>query len=120
MRFRSQGVRFRLAGSYGWLKRNGEAIYSTRPITPYEQGDCVFTRKRDGTVYAIILAKDDAEGLPESVRIPPEIAAQVGRIELLGVGPLKADADGVIQIPAEAQAHSKGGLAWAIKLKPKG
>ena len=41
-----------------WLEINGEAIYGSRPVKPYEQGDCVFTRKPDGTIYAIVLAHD--------------------------------------------------------------
>jgi alpha-L-fucosidase len=35
-----------------WLKVNGEAIYGTRPLAPYEQGDGVFTTRRDGSARA--------------------------------------------------------------------
>ena len=108
----------RLNGLGKWLKRNGEAIYSTRPIQPYEQGDCVFTRKRDGTVYAIVLAGDDSAGLPESVTLPPELAAKAGKLQLLGYGPLKADPQGVIRIPESFRTKSPAGQAWAIKLTP--
>ena len=57
------------------MKVNSEAIYETRPIKPYEQGDWVFTAKRDGTVYAILLAKDDQATLPQQVAMPAEILA---------------------------------------------
>ena len=42
-----------------WLKVNGEAIYSTRPLPPYRKGDWAFTRNRvTGEMYAIRLVKD--------------------------------------------------------------
>lgn len=106
----------RLAGLGAWLRVNGEAIYSTRPLHPYEQDDCVFTRKRDGTMYAIVLAKDDGAGLPESVTLPGEIASRVGKARLLGGGSLPVDEHGVVEFSPEARAKSAGGSAWALKL----
>ena len=41
-----------------WMKVNGEAIYGTRPIAPYKDGQVVFTSKGQ-TVYAIYLTKND-------------------------------------------------------------
>lgn len=101
-----------------WLKVNGEAIYDTRPVKPYERGDCVFTGKRDGTVYAIVLSKDDNGTLPGTVCIPAELAAKTGKIELLGYGSLKASDTGTIEIPAAARAKPPCSHAWTIKLTP--
>ncbi len=109
----------RLKGMGTWLKRNGEAIYSTRPVQPYELGDCFFTRKKDGTVYAIILSKDDAAGIPEKVSLPKELVGRASGLRLLGFGKVTADADGTVSIPARFASKSAGGLAWAIKLSPK-
>jgi alpha-L-fucosidase len=103
-----------------WLKVNGEAIYSTRPLKPYEEGDLVFTRKKDGAAYCIVLAKDDVAGLPETVTLPAEIAARVKSAKMLGYGPLKVDGAGGIAIPKGYRAKSGGGLAWAIKLEGLG
>ncbi len=36
-----------------WLKINGEGIYGTRPVAPYDDGNCAYTEK-DGQVYAFI------------------------------------------------------------------
>ncbi len=106
----------RLKGIGAWLKVNGEAIYSTRPLNPYEKGDLVFTRKKDGTAYAIVLAKDDSVGLPDSVTLPAELASRVIDAKMLGYGPLKMDGSGSIAIPEAYRAKSGGGLAWAIRL----
>jgi alpha-L-fucosidase len=103
-----------------WLKLNGEAIYSTRPIAPYEQGDCVFTTKRDGTIYAIVLGKDDDAGLPEKVSLPPELLARTGKITLLGGSEMKSGAAGEIEIPQSMRAHPPCAYAWVLKLSPRG
>lgn len=112
-------VRFKELGA--WLQVNGEAIYETRPIVPYEEGDCVFTCKPDGTVYAIILSKDDNGNLPESVAIPAELAAKAGKITLIGYGEVKAgrtkDGQTSIAIPAAARAHPPAAHAWALRLE---
>jgi len=102
-----------------WLKLNGEAIYDTRSVKPYEQDDCVFTGKRDGTVYAIILAKDGNGTLPASISVPAELAAQAGRITLLDFGAIKSDDAGTINIPAAAQSKPPCAHAWTIKLAPR-
>jgi alpha-L-fucosidase len=49
-----------------WLKVNGEAIYGTRPILPYKEGQVVFTCKNK-RVYAIALA--DTEGAPPPAEV---------------------------------------------------
>jgi alpha-L-fucosidase len=109
----------RLKGLGTWMKRNGEAIYSSRPIAPHEQGDCVFTQKKDGTVYAIVLARDDQAGLPEQVTLPPSLLSRAKHIHLLGYGDLKADSSGVVTIPEGIRQKSAGGQAWAIKLSTR-
>ena len=106
----------RLKGLGAWLRKNGEAIYSTRPVHPYEQSVCVFTRKKNGTVYAILLAKNDSAGLPETVKLPIELLAKAKSLRLLGFGELRASEDGTIAIPASYQKKSEAGLAWAIRI----
>ena len=105
----------RLKEMGAWLKLNGEAIYNTRPVKPYEQADCVFTGKRDGTVYAIILT----DNLPETVTLPAELTAKAGKITLLGFGSLNSDDAGNITIPAAAQSKPPCAHAWTIKLTPR-
>lgn len=106
-----------------WLTSNGEAVYETRPIAPHEQGGCVFTQKRDGTVYAIILPKDDNGVLPESVSLPAQLAANRGPVTLLGYGALAygetKGGEVVVAIPSEARTNPPCAHAWAIKIAPK-
>jgi alpha-L-fucosidase len=102
-----------------WLRLNGEAIYSTRPIKPYEQGDCVFTARRDGTVYAIVLSKDDTHpSMPEKVSLPQELLAKAGKITLIGGPTLTASAAGEIEFPAALREHPPCEYAWVIKMTP--
>jgi alpha-L-fucosidase len=103
--------RFKEIGA--WFKINGEAIYGTRPIKPYEQGDLVFTAKADGTVYVIILGKDDNAKPPASVTIPAELAAKAGTITLLGYG-VKLNLTGnTICLPLTTQPPR---YAWVIRI----
>ena len=102
-----------------WLRLNGEAIYGTRPAKPYELGDCVFTVKRDGTLYAIVLGRDDNASLPEAVSIPAELAAEAGAMTLLGYGVVSANETGTVAIPAQALAKPPCRYAWTIRLTPR-
>jgi alpha-L-fucosidase len=111
-------ARFKELGA--WLALNGEAIYHTRPVAPYERGDCVFTGARDGAVYAIVLAKDDTSALPETVTLPAELSTKARQFTLLGYGPLPPGEtkDGLttITLPAAALNPPPCSHAWVIKL----
>jgi len=104
-----------------WMKVNSEAIYETRPIKPYEQGDWVFSAKRDGTVYAILLAKDDEAALPQQVAMPAEILGGRGKVQLVGVGEVTAGAteEGktMFTMPEGAQGKLGAGYAWVFRLE---
>jgi alpha-L-fucosidase len=67
-----------------WMKVNGEAIYGTRPISPYKEGPVVFTRK-DKVAYAIYLPPQEDEGLPETLRFNSFRPAPGSPVRLLGV-----------------------------------
>ncbi len=112
----------RLAELGRWLQVNGEAVYATRPLPPYEAGDCVFTQRRDGSRYAIILPRTPDGGLPESVTVPAGLAANAVHVSLLGYGPLEPavvkDGQAVIAIPAAARAKPPCKYAWALKFAP--
>ena len=100
-----------------WLRVNGEAIYETRPLPPYEAGPLVFTRKRDGTRFVIALGADDAASMPARVQLPPALSGTVASATLLGGRALPVGADGAITIPDDVRASPPCGLAWAIRLE---
>jgi alpha-L-fucosidase len=106
----------RLSGLGKWLKVNGEAIYNTRPIAPYEQEDCVFTRKKNGTVYAIILPKHDGDRLPESLVLPEALSQNRRAYRLLGFGEIRPDASGKLIFPPKFREKSAGGVGWALRV----
>jgi alpha-L-fucosidase len=87
-----------------WMEVNGEAIYGTRPVAPYKQGQTVFTRQ-GGTVYVIYLTNKEGEGLPEKLDISALKPAPASRVQLLGakepmVWRIAPDGRTTIQIPA--------------------
>lgn len=66
-----------------WMDVNSEAIYGTRAMAPYKEGDICFTKKKDtDEIYAILLLENDV--IPEYITlesIPPKSGLQ---IEILG------------------------------------
>ena len=57
-----------VSGLGAWLRVNGDAIYGTRAVSPYEIGSIAFTKKGN-TVYAIERLSD-GEVLPRTLFIP--------------------------------------------------
>ncbi|MDD5522061.1 MAG: alpha-L-fucosidase [Kiritimatiellae bacterium] len=103
-----------------WLKLNGEAIYDTCPVAPYEQSDCVFTRRRDGTVYAIMLSKNENSKPPATISLPAILTEKTTGMTLLGYGTLQPgetkDGQTTISIPEKARVAPPCEYAWTIKL----
>jgi len=50
-----------------WMKVNGEAIYGTRAVAPYKDGQVVFTRKGH-IAYAIYLAQNEGDPFPDQIK----------------------------------------------------
>ena len=66
-----------------WMKINGEAIYNTRYINPYKEGQVAFTQK-DDNIYAIYLAGDGEESLPGKISFSKLKPGQGSKVRLLG------------------------------------
>jgi len=106
-----------------WLKINGEAIYETRPVKPYELGNVFFTRKADGTVYAIILSSRDGEPMPPSVLLPASLSADAKALTLVGGdGTALAFKPGSepdtteVSLPVAGSNQKASPDAWVLKL----
>ena len=48
-----------------WLAANGEAIYGTRPVAPFQEGPLAYTARGGNTVYAVYLTGDGEAMLPD-------------------------------------------------------
>ncbi len=106
-----------------WLKINGEAIYDTRPVKPYELGNVFFTGKTNGTVYAIVLSSQDGESMPSSVVLPASLTVNARVITLVGGdGTALAFKSGHHQDTTEVSLPAAGAVqmpstdAWCLKI----
>ncbi len=107
-----------------WLKVNGEAIFETRPIKPYELGNVFFTAKKDGTVYAIALSSKDGDPMPASVTLPTALLASAKKVSLIGsdnaaisFSPDKSRDITDVQLPQAAALKTPVTHAWALKIE---
>ncbi len=73
----------RLAEIGAWMKKNGEAIYGTRPVAPYRDGKVCFTRGKDDAIYAIYLL-DEGEAIPGTIALKNIAPALGTTVHLLG------------------------------------
>jgi len=86
-----------------WMKINGEAIYGSRPISPYKDGQIAFTRHGE-TAYAIHLTEKEQDGLPEKISfsgLKPEPGSSINMLGVKNALQWQTDDSGktVIEIP---------------------
>jgi len=110
----------RLQEIASWMKVNSQAIYNSTPILPYKEGKVCFTHVKGIAVYAIYLADENENTMPEKIvlkecRIPPN-----STIELLGSDDeikLKEINDGdEIIIPEAVRNNPPCKYAWTFKI----
>lgn len=131
----------RMRGIGAWLRVNGEAVYATRPLAPYETGNLFFSQKSTGERYATYLsskANDESTpkkkgakvnsgspafstDLPATITIPAAVAKDTSRVTMLGAPDIlatKREADGslIVSIPDSLRAAPPSRDAWALKL----
>lgn len=108
----------RLKDMGDWLKINGEAIYGTRPIAPYFDGNLRFTKQKDGSVYLIQLLKENE--IPSEIvfkGITPKKGAEIKLLGMPGVH-LKCKKEGdVYKIALPASLKTKSPSVYAITIK---
>ncbi len=105
-----------------WMKVNGEAIYGTRPIPPYKEGQTVFTSK-GGDVYAIVLSKVEGEPQPDNVDLRSLHPAPGSQVRLLGRdAPLTWTAgsqrSALVSIPDEARRSANHRHGVVLRFTP--
>lgn len=113
---------YRLLAEIGtWMDINSEAIYGTRALAPYEEGQLCYTSKGEDTIYAIFLP-GEGEKMPGEISISGIEVPRGSHIEMLGTrGKMKWRKKGdecVITIPVEKIPSE---LAFALKIiRPEG
>jgi alpha-L-fucosidase len=67
----------RLEGIGKWLTTNGEAIYGTEPVEPFQDGKIAYTANGPGTIYAIYMPEKDETILPETLTIKTNLKGKL-------------------------------------------
>jgi alpha-L-fucosidase len=104
-----------------WIDINGEAIYGTRAIAPYKNGNICFTRKKDEkTVYAIYLPGQNEHSIPSEIDVVGIVPAPGAKITLLGTnGNLswrKTENGFKVTIPSRMRNNPPSKEAWSFKI----
>jgi alpha-L-fucosidase len=102
-----------------WMEVNGEAIYETRPVKPYKEGNIMFTRKKDDVVYGIYLPGNSGETLPSQIIVSGLQPGPGTEVYMPGYDiPLRWKRQGkgfVIDIPRELRVLPPCDYAWAFR-----
>lgn len=73
----------RMKETGAWMRVNGDAIYDSKPVYPYSDGNLRYTQGKDGTIYAIVLLEED-ELLPHLININGIKKLKTGRLKIKG------------------------------------
>ncbi|MBN1270803.1 MAG: alpha-L-fucosidase [Candidatus Aminicenantes bacterium] len=103
-----------------WMEVNGEAIYETRPLSPFYEGKIRLTRKKKGAVYAVYLAGPQESFPPSRIHLDSLRPDEGARVTLLGAeGELEWKEGGsgtVVGIPEKIRKNPPCLFAWTIKI----
>ena len=102
-----------------WMQINGEAIYNSHPLQPYKEGKICFTQLNNKYVYAIYLAEENENVLPEKLNFKNFIPPSKNKIQLLGtdiklVG-IKKENNFIIEFPSNIRNAAPNKNAWTLK-----
>jgi len=103
-----------------WMKVNSKAIYETRRIEPFKEGQICLTKKQDGTVYAIYLADATEISIPSKIWLSSIQPEENATIKLLGWDKAlnweKAGNGFYVDIPEKVRKKPPCKYAWAFEI----
>jgi len=104
-----------------WMDINSEAIYATRAIAPFKEGNVCYTNKiNSDTVYAIFMSEETESAIPEQIQVDSFIPAKDGIITLLGcneeLGWEKSGNGIAINIPERIRKNPPSKYIWSFKI----
>jgi alpha-L-fucosidase len=103
-----------------WMKVNSEAIYNSKPLSPYIEGNIAMTCQSNGNAYFFYLAKKGEE-VPAIIHIVCHRPAKGVYVTMLGEKMhLRWEPEGVegfkVMIPASIRKNPPCDNAWTIKV----
>lgn len=107
-----------LAGVGKWLSVNGEAIYDTKPVSPYLDGNMGYTQK-ENAIYAIYMPAKDETELPAEITIKTNLKGDLKAMLLINKQKLSSKKvnDGIaVSIPKELRTTLINQEAIVIKI----
>jgi alpha-L-fucosidase len=103
-----------------WIKVNGEAIYETRAIAPFKEGNICLTENKDGSINAIYLAHEQQAEMPAYLSMNGISPAKGAKITLLGSSvSLSWEPSGsgfVARIPDKIRKKPPCDHAWTFRI----
>jgi len=60
-----------------WLSVNGEAIYETVPVEPFQVGRIAYTARGEYTVYALYMPDKDETALPGTLNLQTQLTGKL-------------------------------------------
>lgn len=95
-----------------WLKKNGYAIYETRSVAPYRDGNFAFTKKNN-EVYAIYLPENDGDRMPPDLTFA--IGQKVNEITFDGIGIPFTQDECTVKFKPPQSYETEHGYVFTIK-----
>ena len=105
-----------------WMQVNGEGIYGTKAVAPYQEGNVYYTAK-DDYVYAFWVPEEEGQALPEQIRIGTFKPVSSRAVTLMGskraLKWAKTEDGVVIDVPASVRKQLPCDHIWCVKIKVK-
>ena len=113
---------YSLLNEFGdWMKINAEAIYDTKTIAPYKEGNVCMTKKDDGTTYFMYMALKDETEMPATITVNSHRPAKNASVTLLGTHKklkwaVSGDEGFKISIPYKLRKNAPSKYVWVFKV----
>jgi alpha-L-fucosidase len=116
-----QAGAYNLLQEYGaWMKVNSEAIYNSKPMAPYKEGNICMTQKANGTQYFMYLCKDGENTMPAEITIESHTPTKGAKVVLLGSNQNlkwnKVNNGFKITIPENLRKNPPNNYVWTFKV----
>jgi alpha-L-fucosidase len=112
-----------LAEIGAWMEVNNEAIYGSRPVAPFKEGNVCLTGGKDGSTFIIYLGQEGEDAPPPLISMtswsPPEGAA-ITMVGLDGLMKWEKNGEGfMLHVPQQVQTTPPSKYAWVFRVHSK-